>query len=72
MLAWMAFPQHEGDGRGTELFVICVHVHPLLVHTRVVGKRIPVKVEDILGSLDLRSPSDEQMSFDNFLALVLL
>lgn len=70
----LLFPSMRGMG-GEQMFLLFVCVHPLRVHTRnkTTTKKILVKVKDILVSLDLRAPSDGQMSFDNISrSLVLL
>lgn len=66
-VGWHAllFPSMRGMG-GEQKFLLFVCVCTLsmcIPETR--KKLILVKVKNILGSLDFRSPSDVQMSFDN-------
>lgn len=68
-VGWHAllFPSMRGMG-GEQKFLlfVCVCAPSLCAYQRQEKKKqILVKVKDISGSLDFRSPSDEQMSFDN-------
>jgi len=55
------------------VWCVCVCAPSQCAFQRLDKKKFLVKVKDILVSLDFRSPSDGQMSFDNIsLTLVLL
>lgn len=69
-VGWHAllFPSMRGMG-GEQKFLLfvcmCVCTISMCIPETRKKQQILVKVKDILGSLDFRSPSDEQISFDN-------